>query len=82
MDADAVRATFWAVERRDDQELKFTDYHGPAFRDILPYLAAFGEMVEELGKAVKTMDLTSEKHGGPTSPSSTQDASTEDSTTP
>lgn len=83
MDPDAVRATFWLVDRRDDQELKFSDYHGPTFRDILPHLPAFKELVEELGKAVKTLDEeTSEKPGIPASPIGTPDASTDVSTTP
>lgn len=81
MEPDAVRATFWVAERREDQELKFSDYHGPSFRDLIPYLPAFRELVEELGKAVKTLDETSERPGGPDSPSSTPDASTETFTT-
>ncbi len=80
MDPDAVRATFWLVEHREDPDLKFTDYHGPAFRDILPYLPAFGEMVEDLGKAVKTLE-TSETPGTRPSPPSTPDVSTGASTT-
>lgn len=83
MEPDAVRAVFWTVEKRQNQELKFTDYHGPSYRDIIPHLPAFGEMVEELGKAVKTAvpDKTSEKPGGPDSPTGTPDASSDASTT-
>jgi len=82
MDPDAVRATFWTVDRREDQELKFSDYAGPSFRDLLPHLAAFGELVEELGKAVKSaVGETKGMPGTQTSPTSTPDASTEPSTT-
>lgn len=82
MDPEATRAVFWTVERREDQELKFSDYAGPSFRDILPHLGTFKELVEELGKAVTNMaDETSETSGIPSSPNGSPDVSNDASTT-
>lgn len=82
MDGEALRAVFWTVDRRSDPELKFSDYPGPSVRAIMPHLRAFGELVEELGKEVKSVaSEMSGKPGGQDSPSSTPDVSTEPSTT-
>lgn len=82
MEPDAVRAVFWTVERRDNQELKFSDFPGPSFRDVLPYLGAFKDLVEELGKAVAMQaGETSETPGTPSLPNGSPDASSDASTT-
>lgn len=84
MDEDAARVTFWIIDRRADPELKFSDYHGPSMRVILPALPAFGELVEELGKAVNVevkVTRTTETPGTQSSPNGTPDAPSDASTT-
>lgn len=77
LDADAIRALFWTVERRGDQELKFSDYAGPSMNVIVPHMVAYNEVMEELGKATGTT-ATPETDGSPSSPSDSDgpDAST------
>ena len=68
LDAEAIRAVFWTVERRNDPELKFADYKGPSMRVIIPVLPALGEALDDLGK---DLPATLGKTGSPPSPSST-----------
>ncbi len=75
LDGDAIRALFWTVERRNDPDLKFSDYDGPPLKTVIAHLAAFNEAMEEMGKA-----LTPASPGSPGSPSSTD--TPEPSTTP
>ena len=68
LDAEAIRAVFWTVERRSDPELKFSDYRGPSMRVVLPTLPAFTEALDELGKDLPAIPG---KTSSPLSPSST-----------
>lgn len=74
-DGDALRVLFWIIDRRKNQDLKFTDYAGPSLRVVLPHLdkldAALLDAMGDLGKA-KTATQTTGTSGGPGSPSSTQ----------
>ena len=68
LDGDAWRVLFWIADRRDNQELKFTDYAGPSMRLItanIDGLDAALESLEDLGKAP-----TPETDGFGSSPSS------------
>lgn len=83
LDADAVRALFWAVERRGNADLKFSDYEGPTMRTFLPHLPAWianlteGEVGKALGLTAESGE-TSETSGSPSSPTDSDgpDAST------
>lgn len=71
MDGDAIRAAFWVVDRRENQDLAFSDYAGPSVRVVMPHLPAFGVAVEALGKG-----LPDEPPGTDGSPSSTDSLGT------
>lgn len=86
MDGEAICALFWIVDRRSNPDLKFSDYQGPPLKLILLHLDGYNAAMEELGKAMgideKTKATqTTPTDGGPTSPSSTPEPSTEPSTT-
>lgn len=71
-DGDALRVLFWVVDRRDNQELKFTDYHGPSLSVVIPHLDGLNASLDALtGDLGKARTQTTETSGGPTSPSST-----------
>jgi len=53
-DADAIRAVFWIVDRRDDSTLKFDDYDGPPMKVYLAGLAGWAPLAEAMGKAVNS----------------------------
>lgn len=81
-DGDALRVLFWTVDRRDNQDLKFTDYHGPSFSVVFPHLDGLNAALDALtGDPGKALTQTTETSGGPTSPSSTPPTETETSTT-
>lgn len=75
LDGDSIRALFWTVERRNDPDLKFSEYDGPPVGIVIAHLTAFNVAMEEMGKA-----LNPETDGFPDSPSSTD--TPEPSTTP
>lgn len=52
LDADAIRALFWIVDRRDQPDLQFSDYRGPSINTIMPHMAAYAAMMEAVGKLV------------------------------
>lgn len=52
-DADAIRAVFWTVERRQDPNLSFADYDGPPMRVFIAGFDGFPPLVEELGKVLE-----------------------------
>lgn len=52
LDAEAINAVFWTVDRRDNPDLKLDDYAGPPIKVILPHLEAFNTAMEEVGKAL------------------------------
>jgi hypothetical protein len=64
LDGDAIRALFWAAERRTDPEIKFSDYDGPSLRFFVLHLDGLIKAMDELGKA-----MTPETDGSPSSPS-------------
>jgi hypothetical protein len=68
LDPDAIRAVFWAVEKRADADLKFSEYAGPSMRVIIPALPAYNEAIEDLGKDLPEIPA---KTGSDPSPSST-----------
>ena len=86
-DGEAIAVLFWVVDRRTNPDLKFSDYEGPPLRVFLEAIPGFNQVVVNMGKAMgipeseMTTILTTPTNGGPTSPSSTPDASTGPSTT-
>jgi hypothetical protein len=66
MDSEAFRVLFWTVDKRDNQELKFSEYAGPPPRVYVPHYKAFiDEVTGLLGKAVpKEETPTTETTGG------------------
>lgn len=82
LEADAFRVLFWTVDRRENPELKFSEYAGPPPRVYVPHFKAFvGEVTGLLGKAVpKAETPTTETSGTPTSSNDT-DGSPEPTTT-
>lgn len=74
LDGEAVCALFWVVARRSDPDLKFTDFDGPPMKLVIDHFPEFGEVMDDLGKA-----LTRATNGSPSSP--TDSDGTETSTT-
>lgn len=68
---DGVRALFWAVQRRDNPELKFADYPGPPMRIWRQLLPHFAVLADSLGKATEQADAALAASGTAGSPSST-----------
>lgn len=65
----AVRALFWVVDRRDEPDLRYSDYDGPPMKVWLPKLAEYREaVVEPLGKAITAAIPPSALGGSPSSP--------------
>jgi hypothetical protein len=52
LDPDALNAVFWVVDQRENPDLKFDDYSGPSIKVVLPYMEAWNEAMEEVGKAL------------------------------
>jgi len=67
-DGEAVQAVFWAVARRDEPDLKFSDFQGPPMKLVVANIAAFNDAMEELGKAADP-DPSPETTGSGSSPS-------------
>lgn len=64
-DGDAVRVLFWIVARRDDPDLKFSEFEGPSLKTFLPHIATLTEAIgDEMGKA---LPATSGSDGSPSS---------------
>lgn len=83
LDGDAVQGLFWAIERRENPDLKFTDYAGPPVRAVLQAIDALNTLAaEEAGKASPAAGSTetTATDGSPSSPS-TSEPSTEQPTT-
>jgi len=71
-DADAIRAVFWTVDRREQPDLKFDGYAGPPMRVFIAGFEGFPPLVEELGKAMSA--AMGETSGSDPSQSSTDGA--------
>lgn len=72
-EANAGRALFWIVDRREDPTLDFSTYDGPPMRIIVEVGAEFYRAVlGVLGKAAAA--LPSAEDGSPSSPSDTPGA--------
>jgi hypothetical protein len=54
-EANAIRALFWVVERRDSKDLTFGDYDGPPLKVWLPHLPAFKAISDDLGKQLTSV---------------------------
>lgn len=88
-DGEAICALFWIVDRRSNQDLKFSDYDGPPLKVVLTHfdglLAAIDEAGKAMGASEKSKDSTetptTQTDGGLSSPSSIPEPSTEPSTT-
>lgn len=46
----AIRALFWAIDQRDDKDLIFDSYDGPALSVWMPHLGQWKSIVDDLGK--------------------------------
>lgn len=70
LDADAMRALFWTIDRRTDPELKFGEYPGPSMATVLPHIEGFTAAMNALteGKA-RTATTTTATSGSQSSPS-------------
>jgi hypothetical protein len=68
LDGDAIRALFWTVDRRENPDLKFSDYPGPPLKVVIPHIEILGEVAAAV---LKAMRAANEKGGSVLSPSGT-----------
>lgn len=75
-DGDAIRALFWTVDRRSNQDLKYGDYAGPSLRVIGPHLMGLEAVSDEMEKWVPPSQspATPENNGSDPSVDSTDGA--------